>query len=1322
MQITKRDGSKEEISFDKISLRIAYLIEGIESEGRFGDPLSIDSIEIAKNVCGQVADGITTSQLDEYAAEVAAYKVSEHPDYDTLAARIIISNNHKNNTNYIKFSDMMNLISTVNKTLSNSFMKALNKYKNVLDELVDKSHKLDYKYLTYFGFKTLERSYLTKVHVNDHIIYERPQHLLMRVALDLNRYDLNRVIECYGYFSNFLFTHATPTLYNAGTKNPQYSSCFVKGTQICTIGGIKNIEDVVIDDEVVTHTGNVRKVKQIHKNLLGDRKIYKLKCHMTPDIYVTENHRLMATTKLGKGFWVPVENLTTEYYVEIPKKLGGLDNYKFDLVDILDSIKMANNIKLEYEYDDKFIIPFSNFTHKNGLTNKKKDVITKRYKCNKISRYLTINETTAMALGAWYGDGCVLARSGVNKGINIVCHEQNQNLTKTLIKQIKDMIGIVPTIYTCRNLKYVTINSVVIGSVFEYLFGKEFANKKLHPSMFEWSEKLVKNFMIGLMNTDGCLSNSGQMTITLSNPNLCKQLYHLCRQIGVPISISKEKMRKGTTTECVTITLPLGWIQPKELTKYYSDNRLKCVTKNSTTSYLLYKNDKIYVKIKSIEETDRNDEYVYTFGVQTDHSYNVEGLVAENCFLLTMDDSVYGMYKCLEQCSQISKWAGGIGISVSKIRANGSIINSTKGESSGILTLLKVYNEFAKHINQGGRRKGAVAIYNEPWHADIFAFLALKMIGGNEQLRARELFYALYIPDLFMRRLDYALNNPQEKIMWSLMCPYDCPGLPDVYGLEFEQLYESYEAQGRYRTQIDITKLWDSILDSHLEASLPYMVYKDAVNNKSNQKNIGIIRCSNLCSEITEYSNPDEIAMCNLSSIVLHRYVKDDMTYDHITLANIAGVIVHNINNTINQNFYTCIETMKSNLRHRPMAIGVQGLAETFFKLRFPYESDNAMKLNREIFETILYGALRRSCELAKARTELLHQVCNHKSDNIIKMIREMSSKLMSIHFRLMEYNDKCHDNDTLAMILEHEDDINNQTKYLSYITEQFKDVIIEDNIIGGLIHINELQYLLTDTRMINTPNTIGAYSTFEGSPASQGILQFDMWENPILSGRWDWDALKQDIKQYGILNSLLTSCMPTASTAQIMGSTEAFEPITSNLYSRSVSSGDFPVVNKFLQHDLLKLGLWNVGLKNQIVEHRGLLDNIPTIPIEIKQLYKSAWDIKKNRYIDMSKERGWFIDQTQSLNLFIPNPDYKILTRCHMHAWRSGLKTGMYYLRRKAAVEPIQFSLEKKEKDHKHTLEPLENRLHDNLNKAVKGDNITEVFQGSCTGGSCGA
>lgn len=541
-----------------------------------------------------------------------------------------------------------------------------------------------------------------------------------------------------------------------------------------------------------------------------------------------------------------------------------------------------------------------------------------------------------------------------------------------------------------------------------------------------------------------------------------------------------------------------------------------------------------------------------------------------SCFLLQMqDDSIHGIYDTLKQCAVISKYAGGIGLSIHNIRAKGSYIGGTNGHSNGIVPMLKVFNDSARYVDQGGgKRKGSIAVYLEPWHADVEDFLDLKKNHGKEEQRARDLFYALWIPDLFMKRV-------KEDGEWSLFCPNEAPGLPDCWGAEFEELYTRYEREGKARGTVRAQALWFKILQSQIETGTPYLLYKDAANSKSNQQHLGTIRSSNLCTEVMEYTSPDEVAVCNLASIALPKFVRkaDDgsTSFDFEGLVSVAKVATRNLNKVIDLNFYPVEEARRSNMRHRPIGLGVQGLADTFAMMRLPFESAEARALNRDIFEALYYGSVNASCELAEAQ---------------------------------------------------------------------------------------------------------GAYETYEGSPASQGKLQFDLW-GVTPSARWNWAELKERIARFGMRNSLLVAPMPTASTAQILGNNESIEPFTSNMYNRRVLAGEFAVVNKHMLRDLTERGLWTAEVRNQIMADGGSIQRVASIPDDLKALYKTVWEIKQRTVIDMSADRGAFVCQSQSLNLHLPSPTMSQLSSMHFYAWSQGLKTGQYYLRSKPKADAIQFTVD---------------------------------------------
>ena len=607
---------------------------------------------------------------------------------------------------------------------------------------------------------------------------------------------------------------------------------------------------------------------------------------------------------------------------------------------------------------------------------------------------------------------------------------------------------------------------------------------------------------------------------------------------------------------------------------------------------------------QDVKETyDLMSQKYFTHATPTLYNAGTPRSQLSSCYLIAMeDDSIEGIYNTLKDCANISKYAGGIGLHIHNVRASGTHIRGTNGTSNGIVPMLRVFNNTARYVDQGGgKRNGSFAMYLEPWHSDLLQFLEMRKNHGDEELKARDLFYALWIPDLFMKRV-------QEDGSWTLMCPDECPGLSDVYGEEFEKLYMKYEEEKRGKETLKAREVWFRVLDSQMETGTPYLLYKDACNLKSNQKNLGTIKSSNLCTEIVEYSDSNETAVCNLASISLSTFVDNETKdFDYEKLHDVAKVVTKNLNKIIDINFYPTKKTKTSNFRHRPIGIGVQGLADTFALMDICFDSEEACLINKKIFETIYHSALECSNKLSIERYK----------------------KIKEIRLQCDRYSDD-----------------------------------------GLLEHLNEYELKNYDKTYV------GAYSSFEGSPASQGILQFDMW-NVEPSDRYNWKELKNNIIKYGIRNSLLIAPMPTASTAQILGNNECFEPFTSNIYSRRTIAGEFMIVNKHLMRDLIKLNLWNESVKNNIIANKGSIQQLLHIPEYIRNKYKIVWEISMKQVINMARDRGAFICQSQSMNLWQEDPNYTSLTSMHFYAWKQGLKTGMYYLRRKGKHQAQQFTIE---------------------------------------------
>jgi ribonucleoside-diphosphate reductase alpha subunit len=1154
MRVTKRSGRVEDVKFDNVTNRISKLTECLSN--------SVDVTKVAQQVFSSIYDGINTHEIDTLSAEICIGMITSDPDYEILATRITASN--------------------IQKRAANNFhiaMRKLHKAGIVTHEVLEVSSKVkddikperDYDF-GYFGLKTLEKGYLQKI---DGEIIETPQYMYMRVAIGIHGHDTERVLETYDALSKGLFIHATPTLFNAGTPRPQMSSCFVAGTAVFTTNrGPVPIEEVCIGDNVVTHTGSIKPVLQTHKNLLGDRTLFDVKIYKTPGFQVTGNHRFWSITKeqlhwKDEPQWNSIEHLRVGDWISIPKtKL----NTVYEILDMYELLKDENGTEhwtYSFEFDGTKMRRLTHFTSEyrpNGIT----------LKGEWFERYIKVDEDFAWFIGSWYGDGCITyqrssaksKRTPTHRGISFA---QNPNNT-TFIEKIEKIGCKYLGVHACiskskkRNCLSISFNNSAIGNAFNILFGRWSSGKFLWPNMYSWNRNMVSAFIGGLVSTDGCCTLRGNVTVQLTNQPLIKSIFHLSRSVGLDTSLTVgSKPYKDRKQYIGRIQFP--WIPEimKWVYKHYDDNRLYKSERANTTLEI---DGKIFLRINAKTRVKDNlPEFVYTLGVKDDHSYTVQGVIAENCFLIAnKEDSIDGIYDTVKECARISKWAGGIGLHIHDVRANKSHIRGTNGTSDGIIPMLRVYNSTARYVNQAGRRKGSIAVYLEPWHADILDFLEIRLNQGDEEARCRDLFSAMWIPDLFMKRVESGGN-------WSLFCPDQAKGLSDVYGKEFEDLYEKYEAEGLARKVVPASEVWKAIIKSQSETGTPYMLYKDACNEKSNHKHVGTIKSSNLCTEILEYTDKDETAVCNLASIALPKYVDvEKKEFNHEELHRVTKMVTRNLNKVIDKNFYPTENGERSNMRHRPIGIGVQGLADVFIMLRMSFGSEESRKLNRDIFETIYHASLESSCELAEM---------------------------------------------------------------------------------------------------------YGTYETFKGSPFSQGILQFDMWDrDPKFSGRYDWNAMRELVKK-GTRNSLLLAPMPTASTSQILGNNECFEPYTTNIYLRRTLAGEFVVVNKHLVNDLKERGLWSKEMKDLMVKANGSVQNIIDIPDDLKELYKTVWEMSQKTIIDMAADRGVYIDQSQSMNLFVESPTLSKLSSMHMYAWKTGLKTGMYYLRSKAKARPIQFSLE---------------------------------------------
>jgi intein/homing endonuclease len=828
MRVTKRSGRVEDVKFDNVTNRISKLTEGLSN--------SVDVTKVAQQVFSSIYDGINTHEIDTLSAEICIGMITSDPDYEILATRITASN--------------------IQKRAANNFhiaMRKLHKAGIVTHEVLEVSSKVkddikperDYDF-GYFGLKTLEKGYLQKI---DGEIIETPQYMYMRVAIGIHGHDTERVLETYDALSKGLFIHATPTLFNAGTPRPQMSSCFVAGTAVFTTNrGPVPIEEVCIGDNVVTHTGSIKPVLQTHKNLLGDRTLFDVKIYKTPGFQVTGNHRFWSITKeqlhwKDEPQWNSIEHLRVGDWISIPKTNLNTVYEILDMYELLKDENGAEHWTYSFEFDGTKMRRLTHFTSEyrpNGIT----------LKGEWFERYIKVDEDFAWFIGSWYGDGCITyqrssaksKRTPTHRGISFA---QNPNNT-TFIEKIEKIGCKYLGVHACiskskkRNCLSISFNNSAIGNAFNILFGRWSSGKFLWPNMYSWNRNMVSAFIGGLVSTDGCCTLRGNVTVQLTNQPLIKSIFHLSRSVGLDTSLTVgSKPYKDRKQYIGRIQFP--WIPEimKWVYKHYDDNRLYKSERANTTLEI---DGKIFLRINAKTRVKDNlPEFVYTLGVKDDHSYTVQGVIAENCFLIAnKEDSIDGIYDTVKECARISKWAGGIGLHIHDVRANKSHIRGTNGTSDGIIPMLRVYNSTARYVNQAGRRKGSIAVYLEPWHADILDFLEIRLNQGDEEARCRDLFSAMWIPDLFMKRVESGGN-------WSLFCPDQAKGLSDVYGKEFEDLYEKYEAEGLARKVVPASEVWKAIIKSQSETGTPYMLYKDACNEKSNHKHVGTIKSSNLC-------------------------------------------------------------------------------------------------------------------------------------------------------------------------------------------------------------------------------------------------------------------------------------------------------------------------------------------------------------------------------------------------------------------------------------------------------------------------------------------
>ena len=1133
MSVIKRDGTRQDVAFDKILIRVKKV--GAEAN------IQIRYSALVMKIIDQLYDGIHTTQIDELTAQQCASQCTVHPDYGTLAGRIIISNNHKNT--HTSFYEKMKLLHEFKDVrgnpcpfLNDDFMNVVSDNKERIQDMID--YERDYL-IDYFGFKTLERSYLFRL---NNAIIERPQDMWMRVSIAVHGSNMEKVMTTYDLLSNKYFTHATPTLYNSGTRCQQMSSCYLIAMEDDSIEGIYNtLKDCANISKyaggIGLHIHNIRASGTLIRGTNGTSN------GIVPMLRVFNN-----TARYVDQCVVP----TTYIYTD--KGPIHIENV------------VANETKIVNEHGDMEII-------ENVLEHSYSGSMLSIKTMHSIDPLIITKEHPILVLsGQKQGlDYTVIKKHLENKTIDLEWKDAS-NLTKedmlvySIPKYVKDISNITEDdcyiygvllgdgyLYNDTEYGYISLHSINKIHIVDFCrkyFNSKCVNYKIHvdgnTTRVRWTKNTVLPFRYGemythdkqkyihnkwlhlpihkiqyivkgLIDTDGCKHN--EVVFDNTSRILIEGLRYLLLRMGIPTSgyirdrIGEEHMTENGLIKnhqlsyclCIPITEFI-----KNLINYHNDEDSDGKINKSCCNFFTCDNN-IFTRIKDIDEINYTGT-LYDLQMKDVHSYTIH---------------------------------------------NGVIHNG------------------------GGRRNGSFAIYLEPWHADIFSFLEMRKNHGDEELKARDLFYALWIPDLFMKRVN-------EDGNWSLMCPNKCPGLADVYGDDFEKLYTEYERSDLVVKTVKARDLWFAIMDSQMETGTPYLLYKDACNKKSNQKNLGTIKSSNLCTEIVEYSDDKETAVCNLASISLSNFVDESTkTFDYEKLISVTKVVTENLNKIIDMNFYPTEKTKISNNKHRPIGIGVQGLADTFFKMDIAFGSKESKEVNKMIFETIYFAACTMSCELSIAKFESNDGAGNGKW------------------------------------------------------------------------------------------NTMGAYSSFDGSPMSKGLFQFDLWGVKPDTDRYDWDGLREKIMKYGMVNSLLLAPMPTASTAQILGNNECFEPITSNLYSRRTMAGEFIVVNKYLMKALIDEGIWNEDIKNSIIVNKGSVQHIEGLSEHVKNKYKIVWEIKMKDVIDMAADRGKYICQSQSMNLWISDPNYGNLTSMHFYAWNKGLKTGMYYLRRKAKHQAQQFTVD---------------------------------------------
>ena len=1167
MSVTKRNGNIEPVSFDKILNRIKKIGQEVS--------IKINYTSLAMKVIDQIYDKINTTKIDEISAEQCASMASIHPDYNILAGRIIISNHQRNTSN--SFSDVMTQLyyfkdkhEQHSPLISKQLFEFVTENKEKIDAVCDYSR--DYL-IDYFGFKTLERAYLMKV---NKVSIERIQHMWLRVSIGIHGNDFKRIVETYELMSNKYFIHATPTLFNSGTPHPQLSSCYLQALESDSIEGIYNtIKECAMISKwaggIGVHIHNVRATGSHIRGTNGSSNgiVPMLKVFNNTAKYVDQclDPNTLVYTKRGP---IPIRNII------VGDKVVTDDGNFYEIGKVLDNDYNGDMYELCVEnilYPLKCTSMHPLWVVKNDLNNPNEVIIEQLKRNLLVPEFIEVkniekNDFVGYSIPLFEKDivqyseddcrmyGIMVSNGVINNNYASIILQVTKTETIEFIKQYLQKINII--MFTKLNQDNISIKlswtrNNMFKFTYEMLYNQVIQVKKIIPNILHLPKNKLLHFLKGFIETTGKIREDS-ILLDIDSMEVVDSL----KYIGLRLRFIMTEISSGYNN---IISIPKTQLISDFLNSSVFDSRVSrlssvCDSTSPTNSFVENSSSSTPLRLQTFFEYNN---FLFSKVKKNTLEQNYSGRVID--------------------------------------------IEVNHPDHHNFLTV----NGLVK--NGGGKRSGSFAIYLEPWHADVELFLQMRKNHGDEELKARDLFYAIWMPDLFMNRV-------KAGGTWTLMCPDECPGLSDVYGEEFVNLYESYEKSGKGRKTMNARDLWFQILDSQMETGTPYIVYKDSANKKSNQKNLGTIKSSNLCSEIIQYSDSNETAVCNLASIGLPSFL--DKTHSSSTpefrvsvpsatplrlqtlsspasssgfsasassyffnyekLHEITKVITYNLNKVIDINFYPTKKTRTSNMKHRPIGIGVQGLADVFMILNIPFTSPEAREINRKIFETIYHAALEESCELA----------------------------------------------------IQH-----------------------------------------------------GFYESFPGSPTSNGILQFDMWNVNPTNERYDWDELKKKIKIHGLRNSLLLAPMPTASTSQILGFNECIEPITSNIYSRRTLAGEFIMANKYLMNDLLHLDLWNEKIKNNIIANNGSIQQLEIIPIEIREKYKTVWELPMKTIIDYSADRGAYICQSQSLNLWLEDPNYNTLTSMHFYGWSKGLKTGIYYLRRRGAHKAQQFTIEVENKNN---------------------------------------